>query len=87
MTLLIGSPCVVGMLWEVMDKDTDLVTREMVRALTGQKTCEGSPLEDPPSDFPLMVARARPLCSWYLISAALVVYGLPLQVVPRSEDS
>ncbi|MCL4128538.1 UNVERIFIED_CONTAM: hypothetical protein GTU68_029335 [Idotea baltica] len=82
--LIASCPCVVGMLWEVMDKDTDLLTREMIRALRGIKGPPGSPLEEPPSDLALLVAKARPLCSWYLISAALVVYGLPLQVVPQA---
>lgn len=76
------------MLWEVMDRDTDLLTREIIRALRGIKGPDSSPLKDPPTDIPLIVARAKPLCSWYLISAALVVYGLPLQVIPQSnEDS
>ena len=69
------------MLWEVTDKDTDRLTQEMLNAIQGKEGTEGSPLENPPTDIPLLVARARSLCKWYLTKAALSVYGLPIHLV------
>ncbi|CAL4079627.1 unnamed protein product [Meganyctiphanes norvegica] len=78
-------PCVVGMLWEVTDKDTDKVTQVMLRALLGQGETESSTLANPPTDVALLVSRSRGLCHWYSTAAALVVYGLPLHLVHTEE--
>ncbi|XP_045623802.1 separin isoform X2 [Procambarus clarkii] len=82
--LIAYSPCVVGMLWDVTDKDTDVLTRGMIRALRGEDGEPGTPLATPPSDIALLVARSRFLCRWYLTAAALTVYGLPLHVIDKS---
>ncbi|KAG7173107.1 separin-like [Homarus americanus] len=84
--LLANCPCVVGMLWDVTDKDTDNLTRGMIQALRGQKGESGSPLANPPSDIALLVARSRSFCLWYINAAALAVYGLPLHIVNKSSD-
>lgn len=82
------SPCVVGMLWEVMDKDTDLLTKEIVRTLSGLESSIEIDFSDVSSVLlPSIVARAKPLCTWYLISAALVVYGLPIHVNLKSKEN
>lgn len=74
------------MLWDVTDKDTDNLTLEMLRALQGINGVPGSPLANPPSDIPLLVARSRSICRWYLTAAALTVYGLPLHVVNSNSE-
>ncbi|XP_071525354.1 uncharacterized protein Sse isoform X6 [Panulirus ornatus] len=79
--LIAYCPCVVGMLWDVTDKDTDFLTCGMIRALQGKDGDPATPLATPPSDVALLVARSRSLCRWYLTAAALTVYGLPLQVI------
>ncbi|XP_042874759.1 separin-like isoform X2 [Penaeus japonicus] len=84
--LIAYCPCVVGMLWDVTDKDTDNLTLEMLRALQGINGAPGSPLANPPSDIPLVVARSRSICRWYLTAAALTVYGLPLHVVNSNRE-
>ena len=68
------------MLWEVMDKDTDILTKELTKAMLKLKRDIDSPLGDTTSDIVLLVSKARPLCKWYLTSAALTVYGLPIYI-------
>ena len=54
------SPCVVGMLWEVTDKDTDLLTADMLSVMARAR--EGTlPLGE--RDVPGIVARARHKCN------------------------
>ncbi|XP_066984369.1 separin isoform X2 [Macrobrachium rosenbergii] len=74
-------PCVIGMLWEVTDKDTDNLTQEMLNAVQGKSGKAGSPLENPPADLALLVAQARSVCNWYLTKAAVCVYGLPVHIL------
>lgn len=83
--LIANCPCVVGMLWEVTDKDTDKLTQGMLRALQGYPGSENSSLANPPTDVALLVSRSRGLCHWYSTAAALVVYGLPLHLVTSDE--
>lgn len=82
--LIAYCPCIIGMLWDVTDKDTDKLTQEMFLAIRGENGPAGTALEKPPSDVALLVARARSLCKWYLTRAALSVYGLPLHFVNNS---
>lgn len=83
--LIANCPCIVGMLWEVTDKDTDKVTQGMLGALQGHPGSETSSLANPPTDVALLVSRSRGLCHWYSTAAALVVYGLPLHLITPDE--
>ncbi|KAK7087014.1 hypothetical protein SK128_011355 [Halocaridina rubra] len=73
-------PCVIGMLWDVTDKETDMLTMEMLQTMRGLSTAEGTTMENPPSDLPLLVSQARSKRNWYFSRAALSVYGLPLHI-------
>lgn len=82
-----NSPCVVGMLWEVTDRDTDHLTAEMVHVLRGTAKEPASPLASQPSDVALLVAQSRVLPKHYVMASALCVYGLPLHLVHTGESA
>ena len=66
------------MLSEVTDKDTDLITKNVIEMLTSNSYQEKT------SDLALLVSQARSSCNWYLNASALAVYGLPLYLTPAS---
>lgn len=80
-------PCVVGMLWEVTDRDTDHLTSEMVQVLRGTAKDPASPLASQPSDVALLVAQSRALPKHSVMASALCVYGLPLHLVHSGESA
>jgi separase len=68
--LLAGSPCVVGNLWNVTDKDCDRFTKALLEDWFkgGESITE-------------CIIRAREECKFkYLMGAATVCYGLPAYV-------
>ncbi|KAK3867546.1 hypothetical protein Pcinc_027002 [Petrolisthes cinctipes] len=73
-------PCVVGMLWDVTDKNTDFATIDILQAMLGMSGSPDSLLANPPTDIALLVARTRRQCPCILTGAALAVYGLPLHL-------
>ena len=79
--LIASCPCIVGMLWEVTDKDTDYLTKEMLSSLLGRKGVLSSKDGSEISDVALLVSKAKASCNWYLNAAALTVYGLPLNFI------
>eukprot|EP00049_Salpingoeca_infusionum_P015678 m.307010 g.307010 ORF g.307010 m.307010 type:complete len:1889 (+) comp15930_c0_seq3:119-5785(+) len=67
-----GVPCVVANLWDVTDKDIDLVTLELLQTLQTTQTT-----------LPKAVAAARKKCRLpYLNGAAPVVFGVPAIMLP-----
>uniref|UniRef100_A0A023GHN3 Putative separase n=1 Tax=Amblyomma triste TaxID=251400 RepID=A0A023GHN3_AMBTT len=70
-----GSPCMVANLWDVTDKDIDRFTETFLRHWVPKL---GS--KDHIPDITTAVRLARKSCKLqYLVGAAPVVYGLPVQ--------
>ncbi|XP_076048161.1 extra spindle pole bodies like 1, separase [Oratosquilla oratoria] len=79
--LIASCPCVVGMLWDVTDKEVDRITEAILRFLEGQEVPDYKPSEHPTSNIPLLVAQARNVARHYLMACAPIVYGLPLHTL------
>lgn len=74
--LLLGSPCVIGNLWDVTDRDIDIFTEKLLRFLfqDGQSTAQS-------------VASARSACKYrFLTGGAPVCYGLPLKICNKTSS-
>ena len=72
--LLLGSPCAIGNLWDVTDRDIDLFTERMLRSLFegGLSTAQS-------------VASARSACKYrFLTGGAPVCYGLPAYIYKKT---
>lgn len=70
-TFPVFSPCVVGNLWDVTDKDIDRLTEALLNSLLkpGEDKCLAT-----------LLAQCRSVCRLpYLIGCAPVVYGLPVK--------
>lgn len=78
-----GSPAVVGNLWDVTDKDIDRFSTHLLEQML--TTAKAS---SPPLCLCAGVARAREACKLtYLVGAAPVVYGLPVQLTASAQSS
>lgn len=81
-----GSPCVVGALWDVTDKDID----KFASSICEEWCLFNSPLNnnEPPCSLIEAVVKARVRCKLRLINAgAVVVYGIPAYVLPDQHSS
>ncbi len=68
--MLNGSPLLAGCLWDITDKDSDMLLIEVLRLLGDR---EGSLSE--------CIQKSRKYCRLrYLNGAAFVVYGMPLSI-------
>lgn len=72
--LILGSPCAIGNLWDVTDRDIDMFTERMLRSLfeDGLSTAQS-------------VASARSACKYrFLTGGAPVCYGLPAYIYNKA---
>jgi len=77
-----GSPSVVANLWDVTDKDIDRFSVELLTHLLPSAT--GATTTTTTTPVPLLdqVAKARSACKLpYLVGAAPVCYGIPIQFI------
>ncbi|KAF2345670.1 hypothetical protein FHG87_023574 [Trinorchestia longiramus] len=69
------------MLWEVTDKDTDLLTGDMIERMIAVRNGDCQEMLDLPS----IIAASKPMCNRFITAAAIVVYGLPCSFkVPKT---
>jgi len=84
--LMAGSPCQVGMLWEVTDADCDRTTIHILKRFLGAKyaVLESQDCEEPADLLQGAVQTSRSVPRNFLNGAAAVVYGLPLRSLVHS---
>lgn len=72
--LCIGSPCVVGNLWDVTDKDIDRFSLSLLDGLFNNLHS--------PSNVVEQVSSSRDACKLrFIVGAAPIVYGIPIEVI------
>ena len=77
-----GSPSVLANLWDVTDKDIDRFSMALLSTLLPSGTDTTTATTDSSSPVSLLdqVTRARDACKLpYLVGAAPVCYGIPIQ--------
>ena len=71
------SPCIVGNLWDVTDRDIDRLTEEFLDSWTNDH--EQNQAEKSYSSICLHLNKARKACKMtHLNGSAPVIYGLPV---------
>lgn len=72
--LCIGSPCVVGNLWDVTDKDIDRFSVSLLDGLFNNLHSPSNVVEE--------VSSSRDACKLrFIVGAAPIVYGIPIEVM------
>lgn len=68
--LITGSPCIVANLWDVTDRDIDAYTVHLLNLWLSEK-----------SSLVNCVGQSRDICKLqYIVGAAPIYYGLPVQL-------